>query len=384
MKVSELFNEGWFDKKEPKNEPITADDRKIIDAALKGYHNGHLKRGDEYLFPNNVHATTDDKKISFYKRDGILRASVGHHRRGEAGDPKKSPITSTDHVVKSVADIKKLLEAVAGPLKRFKKGQIVTVKKTGKKVEVLAQNDIGLVQTVSTDPADRKIKNWKDYSAVTLKRGLISGAGHQEYMPAELQEERAKWERQAQKLRDHAKKQYHIDLNEGLMTNMKSIASKLAKLLMKPSVDAELINAYLDAEIEVKNLRDKEWCAELAATLTTRALERGVKMPDRIRPQLVAAMHTELRKRKSNVDEGLSDAVRAASKKMKSWLSKDTSAADAKKYFAALRAKERAEEDKAYHELMATFSKGELQRMMQIGSPHMKKAAETEIAYRGM
>lgn len=83
--------------------------------------------------------------------------------------------------------LKELIEQVPPPFKKFKKGQIVTVKKTGKRVEVLGQNDIGLVFTVSTDPDDLKIKNWRDYSATSLKRGLISGAGHQEYMPSELE-----------------------------------------------------------------------------------------------------------------------------------------------------------------------------------------------------
>jgi hypothetical protein len=61
------------------------------------------------------------------------------------------------------------------------------VKKTGEKVEVLSQNDIGLVHTVSTNP-DKRIKNWRDYSASTLKGGLVGSFGHQEYMPRELQE----------------------------------------------------------------------------------------------------------------------------------------------------------------------------------------------------
>jgi len=83
-------------------------------------------------------------------------------------------------------------ESVAEPFKRFKPGQIVTVIKTGKKVEVLSQNDIGLVQTVSTDPKDRTIKSWRDYTATQIKSNLFPKAGHQEYMPRELQESAAK------------------------------------------------------------------------------------------------------------------------------------------------------------------------------------------------
>ncbi len=71
-------------------------------------------------------------------------------------------------------------EAIAAPFKKFKKGQVVTVKKTGEKVEVLSQSDIGLVQTVKVGdgvPAFPKGKG----SAVQAK-------GHKEYMPSELSE----------------------------------------------------------------------------------------------------------------------------------------------------------------------------------------------------
>ena len=73
-------------------------------------------------------------------------------------------------------------EAVAAPFKKFKKGQVVTVKKTGEKVEVLSQSDIGLVQTVKVGdgvPAFPKgkgsavqAKGHKEYSE--LSEGLIA------------------------------------------------------------------------------------------------------------------------------------------------------------------------------------------------------------------
>lgn len=70
-------------------------------------------------------------------------------------------------------------ESVAEPFKKFTKGQIVKVKKTGEQVEVMSQNDIGLVFTASKDalkvPADKKIK-------------IVPGKGYQEYMPRELEE----------------------------------------------------------------------------------------------------------------------------------------------------------------------------------------------------
>lgn len=114
--------------------------------------------------------------LKVLKKNEVEYATVGSQIKG-------------DKKVRTIRLVQKpIREAVAEPFKKFKKGQIVTVKKTGKKVEVLSQNDIGLVQTVSTDKDDLKIKSWRDHSAATLKRGLISGAGHQEYMPRELQE----------------------------------------------------------------------------------------------------------------------------------------------------------------------------------------------------
>ena len=111
MKLHELVNEGWFGKdEEPKNEVITDDDRKLIKSVFKSGHNADLKSGKEPLFPENVHVVTDTKHISFYKRKGQLKASVGHYRSGEAGDPKKRPITHTDHDINSAEDLKSLTE----------------------------------------------------------------------------------------------------------------------------------------------------------------------------------------------------------------------------------------------------------------------------------
>lgn len=75
-------------------------------------------------------------------------------------------------------EISRMNEGVAPPFQKFKKGQIVTVKKTGEKVEVMHQNDIGLVQTASKDalkvPNDKKMK-------------IVPGRGYKEYMPRELE-----------------------------------------------------------------------------------------------------------------------------------------------------------------------------------------------------
>jgi hypothetical protein len=78
-------------------------------------------------------------------------------------------------------DLPGRFEAVAEPIKKFTKGQKVKVKKTGEEVEVISQNDIGLVFTASKDavkiPNDKKLK-------------IVPGKGYQEYMPRELQEMR--------------------------------------------------------------------------------------------------------------------------------------------------------------------------------------------------
>lgn len=81
----------------------------------------------------------------------------------------------------------KTAEPVGDP-KKFRKGQKVTVKKTGQEVEVLGFTDTGLVQTVSTNPNDLAVKDWKDHSHKELKGNLFSARGHQAYMPRELQE----------------------------------------------------------------------------------------------------------------------------------------------------------------------------------------------------
>lgn len=132
-----------------------------------------------------------DIKYSQAKKQGLieprlLKKATKDVLVGQSTTPTESLLAA----VGALLDKDGLFEAVAGPFKRFKKGQVVTVIKTGKKVKVLSQNDIGLVQTVSMDPNDLKIKSWRDYSAATLKKGLIPGAGHQEYMPKELQEDR--------------------------------------------------------------------------------------------------------------------------------------------------------------------------------------------------
>jgi hypothetical protein len=107
LKDRSPVREGLFSKKkESKNEPITDEDRKLITSVFKSGHNANLKSGGEPLFPQNVHVVTDTKHITFYKRNGQLKATVGHHRPGEAGNPKARPATHTDHDISSVEDLK--------------------------------------------------------------------------------------------------------------------------------------------------------------------------------------------------------------------------------------------------------------------------------------
>lgn len=72
--------------------------------------------------------------------------------------------------------ISELFEAVAPAFQKFKKGQRVKVKKTGKEVTVLSQNDIGLVQTMTDDA-----------TKVDPKQKVVMARGYQEYMPRELE-----------------------------------------------------------------------------------------------------------------------------------------------------------------------------------------------------
>jgi hypothetical protein len=67
-------------------------------------------------------------------------------------------------------------EAVAPPFEKFKKGQRVKVKKTGKEVTVLSQDDIGLVYTAADDA-----------TRVDPKQKVVQARGYQEYMPSELE-----------------------------------------------------------------------------------------------------------------------------------------------------------------------------------------------------
>jgi hypothetical protein len=113
MKVLDLFTKGLFGKKakeEPKNERITTDaDCKLIDSAIPKSHNGFLKKGDDYLFPNNVHAITNYEHIAFYKREGQLMASVGHYLRPDRShDPKARPMFYK-HPINSAKDIKSFM-----------------------------------------------------------------------------------------------------------------------------------------------------------------------------------------------------------------------------------------------------------------------------------
>ena len=72
--------------------------------------------------------------------------------------------------------VSELFEAIAPAFEKFKKGQRVRVKKTGKEVTVLSQNGIGLVQT-KTDDATK----------VDPKQKTVWAKGYQEYMPPELE-----------------------------------------------------------------------------------------------------------------------------------------------------------------------------------------------------
>jgi hypothetical protein len=79
-------------------------------------------------------------------------------------------------------EVSRMDEGVALPFKRFKKGQVVTVKKTGQQVKVLRQNEIGLVQTVKVGGGVPEFPKGKG--------SVVQAKDHKEYMPQELGESR--------------------------------------------------------------------------------------------------------------------------------------------------------------------------------------------------
>lgn len=110
-------------------------------------------------------------KIDYEKEFGPMSAPDLHSH-----EVKRKQLLKKLNAERSKANVS---EAIAAPVKRFKKGQIVKVKKTGEKVEVMSQSDLGLVFTKSKDavliPADKKLK-------------VVPGKGYKEYMPTELEE----------------------------------------------------------------------------------------------------------------------------------------------------------------------------------------------------
>lgn len=122
--------------------------------------------------PKTLEGLKAKKEALLAKMDNIVQAGG----KIMMNDPLMKQLAM---VKKQIADLKKpVAEAVAGPLTKFKKGQKVTVKKTGEEVTVISQSDSGLVFTMSKDavkiPDDKKLK-------------AVPGKGYKEYMPRELE-----------------------------------------------------------------------------------------------------------------------------------------------------------------------------------------------------
>lgn len=172
MKVAELFEGVDTPRKRPQSmiqfgAKVAAEQlRKMglsvrIDTRVIGKH----EKSDRTVM--TVSGDVEEAEIlKILKKNKVEYATVGSTTK----DGKKS------RMIRLVTP--SLREAVAGPLVKFKKGQIVTVKKTGEKVEVMSQSEDGLVFTASKDalkvPNDKKIK-------------IVPGKGYKEYMPRELE-----------------------------------------------------------------------------------------------------------------------------------------------------------------------------------------------------
>jgi hypothetical protein len=116
MKLHEL-HEGWFSKKEPKidRQPIDDEEREMISRAFDFGHNAKLKRGNEYVLPDNVTLNYRKARVNFYKDGSKLMASVGYYSDEDGpGNPKKSPAKTVDRQIKGKEDLYNLKDELDG------------------------------------------------------------------------------------------------------------------------------------------------------------------------------------------------------------------------------------------------------------------------------
>lgn len=114
------LEEGLFGSK-PKamvRTDVTADDRKMITSVFPNGHNADLKRGQEYVLPQNITINHKRARMNIYKDGDTLKASIGHYADEDGpGNPRKSPIHHTEHDITSVDDLKKIKKLVDGDSK---------------------------------------------------------------------------------------------------------------------------------------------------------------------------------------------------------------------------------------------------------------------------
>jgi len=92
-----LLNELFGRKKEPVRGDVTAEERETMARVFGNPGNSKLKKGDEFLFPQNVTLVYKNARFNVYKEDGKLMASMGIYSDEDGpGNPRKSPIKTTD------------------------------------------------------------------------------------------------------------------------------------------------------------------------------------------------------------------------------------------------------------------------------------------------
>lgn len=120
MRLDEIF--GFGRKKEPelKRADITPEEREMIARAFDFGHNAKLKKASgEYVLPGNVTLNYRRARVNFYKEGDQLMASVGWYSDEDGpGNPKKSPITTTDRKINSREDLYNLKSVLDDDVKQ--------------------------------------------------------------------------------------------------------------------------------------------------------------------------------------------------------------------------------------------------------------------------
>ncbi len=122
MLLNEIFGFGKKEVDYSKDRgDITADERARIDQIFAdGSSNAKMKDHrdkEKYLFPGNVTLYFWNTRMNIFKHKDKLQASVGFYReRGDASDPKKSPVKTVDYDLDTDDKMKKLRDLIFNAL----------------------------------------------------------------------------------------------------------------------------------------------------------------------------------------------------------------------------------------------------------------------------